>query len=473
MSRTDLVFLGPSLSRSEAREIYPDAIYLPPASMGDLLSAVRHHRPHAIALIDGSFFQSMATYHKEIIDAMSQGVWVIGASSMGALRAAECAAFGMVGVGSVFESYASGALEDDDEVALSHVAEDFGFRPVTDALVDIRASLAAAQDAGILTTDEREALIAKQKARWFMERHLLDCVEDARQLQGLDEPRVHALDVFLRTSRVSVKADDARLAIAALRDLPDEPMPVELRPTLPYSRVYDATSARDVVVESDAGDLISLDKIRRFVTLTDTSTPEIWKVVRHRCAIHRLMKGFGVELEESDLVEARAAIAADLGVAPGQLDDECAELDMTIEQVEAWVREEAYVRRAEAWVGGHSVYTLFTTEFLNQVRRLGEYRAARRGAAFQEKVMESSPHRHSQLGLTAAMAVYAQLARWTPPDDLDDYLSENNLGSRAEFYERLMAGVAAGMELFGMPLIDLPEHEEIDHRMAPKISRGG
>ena len=473
--RVDLVFLGPSLSREEAQEIYPDAVYLPPAAMGDVLSAMRKYRPHAIALIDGSFFQTMATYHKELVEALSQGVWVIGASSMGALRAAECAEYGMIGVGAVYEAYASGELEDDDEVALSHVSEEFGYRPVTEAMVDIRASLAAAQAHGLIDEGQFVELCAIQKTRWFMERNLLTSVEDARSI-GLDDASVAALGTFLRTSRVSLKAEDARLAIARTRDLPDGPMPEADRPTLPYSRVYDATSARDVVVHSEMGDAITLDKIRRFVTLTDARTPEVWREVRRRAALHRLMAAFGVEVTDADMDRARAAIAADLGVSVAQLPDECRDLDMTPAQVEAWVREEAYILRSEEWVGGHAMYTLFNTEFLNHLRRSGEYRAARRGAAFQERVAESSPHRHTQLGMAAAMAVYQQLANWQAPDDLDAYLDELNLGSRAEFYERLMTAVSAGMELFGMQAIDpalLGAADHIDHSMAPKNTRGG
>jgi len=474
--RVDLVFLGPSLSREEAAEIYPGAVYLPPASMGDVLSAMRKYRPHAIALIDGSFFQTMATYHKELVEALSQGIWVIGASSMGALRAAECAEYGMIGVGEVYEAYASGDLEDDDEVALSHVSEEFGYRPVTEAMVDIRASLAAAEDAGVIDHSEFVELCARQKARWFMERNLLTSVEDARQL-GVADDRVKELGTFLRTSRVSLKAQDARLAIARLRDLPDGPMPEETRPTLPYSRVYDATSARDVVVHSDMDDPITLDKIRRFVTLTDSRTSEIWTEVRRRAALHRLMAAFGVEVEPDDLDRARAALAADLGVSVAHFADECRDLDMTPAQIEAWVKEEAYVRRAEQWVGGHAMYTLFNTEFLNHLRRSGEYRAARRGAAFQERVAESSPHRHTQLGMAAAMAVYQQLASWEAPDDLDAYLTDLNMGSRAEFYERLMTAVASGMELFGMKAIDPAllgaEDDGMDHALTPKNTRGG
>ena len=112
------VFTGPTISASEAnREL--DAIYLPPAAEGDVC-LVTLQRPHAIGIIDG-YFQSVPTVrHKEILWAMSRGIHVFGSASIGALRAAELAAFGMEGVGTIFELYRDGVLEDDDEVAIAH-----------------------------------------------------------------------------------------------------------------------------------------------------------------------------------------------------------------------------------------------------------------------------------------------------------------------------------------------------------------
>jgi Uncharacterized conserved protein len=90
-TRTQVVFLGPSLARNEAQQVLPDAIYLPPAAMGDIVGALRRYRPHAIGLIDGTFLQNMSVFHKELLYAMDNGAYVLRSSSMGALRAAECA----------------------------------------------------------------------------------------------------------------------------------------------------------------------------------------------------------------------------------------------------------------------------------------------------------------------------------------------------------------------------------------------
>lgn len=470
--RVDLLFLGPSLPHDEARAIYPEAVCLPPAAMGDLISAVRRFRPHAVGLVDGSFLQSMATYHKEILEVMASGVWVVGGASMGALRAAECSEFGMIGVGEIYDGYASGKIEDDDEVALSHVSAEFDFRPVTDAMVDIRACLALAAADGVLTAQEAEMLCDQQKQRWFMERHLMNSCIDAANVLGFSEDRTAALETFSRENRISVKANDAAAVIRAVSALPDGPMPVESRPRRPYSPVFSATVARDVVVGADDGQPVTLDQIRRLFSLSEERSFEVWRDVRRRCALHRLMAGSGVKLTDEDYREASEAIAEDLGVQPEDLLSECASLDMTEEQVDQWIEEEAYLRRAEAWSKGHAMYSLFTTEFLNALRRSGEYRSLKTAAGFQESVARSSAHLHTGLGLQSALTQYESITGWSAPEDLDSYLDELELGPRAEFYERVMTGLAVERTMRDLPLLEVSEQDS-SHKIEPKTSRGG
>ena len=96
-------------------------------------------------LIAGAFGQSLSVWHKEILFALEQGIVVLGAASMGALRAAELDRFGVQGVGEVYRLFSSGALEDDDEVAVMHQPREQGYSPLTCAMVNIRATLARAR----------------------------------------------------------------------------------------------------------------------------------------------------------------------------------------------------------------------------------------------------------------------------------------------------------------------------------------
>jgi hypothetical protein len=111
---TVFVFLGPTLPLAVARR-HLDATFLPPAAHGDVLRVLRHE-PAAVGIIDGAFQFVPTLWHKEILVALEAGVRVYGAASMGALRAAELAAFGMVGVGEVFEMFRTGACQDDDDL---------------------------------------------------------------------------------------------------------------------------------------------------------------------------------------------------------------------------------------------------------------------------------------------------------------------------------------------------------------------
>ncbi len=101
---------------------------------------------------------------------LSQGVAVYGAASMGALRAAECAAFGMIGVGEIYAGYASGELIDDDAVAQLHAPAELDYQPLTEALVDIEATLAASRGAGALDADEHDELLRIARRLHFKDR---------------------------------------------------------------------------------------------------------------------------------------------------------------------------------------------------------------------------------------------------------------------------------------------------------------
>ena len=92
---TAVVFLGPSLNQQEARPLL-DAEYRPPVKRGDLEDLAGFD---TVVIIDGQFGQSLSVTPKEILALIDSGVSVVGASSMGALRAAELDSFGMKGVG--------------------------------------------------------------------------------------------------------------------------------------------------------------------------------------------------------------------------------------------------------------------------------------------------------------------------------------------------------------------------------------
>jgi hypothetical protein len=203
---TMYVFCGPTIAATEAKK-HLDAELLGPAAQGDLYR-VSLERPHAIGLIDGYFDSVPSVWHKEILWAIHRGIHVFGSASMGALRAAELAPFGMVGVGTVYERIASGELEDDDEVAVSHGASDTGYRAGSEAMVNIRATLESATRNAIVTPETADALTRIAKHTFYAERSWPALFAEAAG-QGLPDAELRALRDWLPSNAVNQKRLDA------------------------------------------------------------------------------------------------------------------------------------------------------------------------------------------------------------------------------------------------------------------------
>jgi hypothetical protein len=211
------VFAGPSLAGWVAT---PPFHRLPPAGAGDML-ALLAGPPHTVVLIDGVFGSRPAVWHKEILMLLARGFRVIGAASMGALRAAELDRFGMIGCGTIYRAYADGRITADDEVAVLHAPAALGGAPLSLAQVNVRATLCRAVRARVMTADAARAMRAASAAIHYRDRSW-------SQLAPTDP----SFGVWAIVNAVDVKAADAgaglalalRLAAAAPRQHAEPPL---------------------------------------------------------------------------------------------------------------------------------------------------------------------------------------------------------------------------------------------------------
>ncbi|MFE5140358.1 TfuA-like protein [Streptomyces fagopyri] len=141
------VYAGPTLPPQDPVLAGPGIRLQPPARHGDFFNPVVADTD-TVVLVDGLYHQAPAVRHKELLALLGRGVRVIGAASIGALRAAELHPYGMEGVGAVFGLYRSGVLTGDDEVAVGQDPVDG--RAVTWPLVNLRCVLDLALEAGVL-----------------------------------------------------------------------------------------------------------------------------------------------------------------------------------------------------------------------------------------------------------------------------------------------------------------------------------
>ncbi|WP_119304653.1 TfuA-like protein [Dongia deserti] len=222
---TIFVFAGPSLARADAG--VPGLTYLPPAAEGDIYRAACEN-PRAIALIDGYFEAQPAVWHKEILWAMSQGIHVFGAASMGALRASELWSFGMVGVGVIYRAYRRGALIDDAEVAVLHGPAELGYPSVTEALANVRANLSRAQARGVLSNTTRRLVLQSAQSIYYKDRTWDRILAEAVGT-GMAAEDAAALKSWLRTNSFDLKRRDAGALIRLMKSREaafDEPLQV-------------------------------------------------------------------------------------------------------------------------------------------------------------------------------------------------------------------------------------------------------
>lgn len=204
------VFAGPSLPVAMRPE--GPFEWFPPAIAGDLLARVERP-PARLCLIDGLFDSRPAPWHKELLLLMAHGTLVFGASSMGALRAAELHMFGMIGVGAIFRAYRDRRLDGDDEVALLHATEKLDWAPLTVPMIEVRATLAAACRARLIDPTRARRIRATVREIYFGDRDW-PMIAKACLAEGLLD-----VETFrrLEAMHVPLKRQDALKCLAAAR----------------------------------------------------------------------------------------------------------------------------------------------------------------------------------------------------------------------------------------------------------------
>jgi TfuA protein len=173
-----IVFYGPSISAAELGHLMP-ATHAPPIRRGDL-DTVGHH--NVIVILDGEFGQSLSVSPKEILAVIEQGKTVIGASSMGALRASELDRHGMIGIGWVYEYFRRSEVRRDADVALVYAP--FDFKPMTVPMVDVEYWMEQALAAERIADTERNAALKAARKIFFAERTAERLMEVLRQTIG-------------------------------------------------------------------------------------------------------------------------------------------------------------------------------------------------------------------------------------------------------------------------------------------------
>lgn len=210
-----IIYAGLSIPFDEAKEILNtregvEVIYKRPIQRGDLGEALKEN-PDIIGIIDGVFHQNSAVGHKEILNVMKNGIEVVGASSMGALRASELDVLGMKGIGYVYTQYRDGIIDSDDDVAVMLDSETL--QALSEPLVNMKYVFENAVDENIITPDEKDELLGISKKTFYPKRSYAQTLAQS----SLDNDKKDELIDFIRQSK-DIKKEDAKELLTYIKN---------------------------------------------------------------------------------------------------------------------------------------------------------------------------------------------------------------------------------------------------------------
>jgi hypothetical protein len=414
------VFLGPTLAEKDARAEL-DAVYLPPASAGDVYRLWRR-RPRAIGIIDGYFDRVPAVWHKEIMWAMERGVHVFGAAGLGGLRAAELDSFGMRGVGWVYQAFREGTLDRDDEVAVRHATAGDGYRPLSEAMVNIRRTLAAAEQRGIVSAATAGLLVTAGTALFYPERtwpELLRVAEATRA--GAAE--LDALRRWLPAGRVDQQAADAVAMLREMRGfLAADPAPQQVSWTMADTAMWEVAKRRADALPRDraAGPRPMLEPILDEIRLRG---PGAFETACCRSLLRVFAADFaereGLTIDGDRLHDAIAGFKISRNLEQDtDLARFLADNDLSAEEFERLIVTDEMVR----WACEQAQLETFGG-LLDDLRLNGEYPqlVARARARLAEEERPGAPADNAPAGQAAIEWYFAQRRGTAVPDDLAGY----------------------------------------------------
>jgi len=428
---TVYVFVGPTLKRQEVVDVC-DAICLPPAAQGDVYRAARQ-RPQAIGIIDGYFSGAPSVWHKEILWALSEGIHVFGSASMGALRAAELHRFGMRGIGGIFEAFRDGVLEDDDEVAVAHGPAEAGFVPISEPMVNIRATLARAETERVLCAASRERIGGLAKSIFFPGRTWAAILEAARA-GGVAE--LDALAGWLPQGRVDQKRADA---LAMLRVMQETVARCE-----PHSACFSFESTQlwaclveEAVREDNIADDFREVPQRLVVDELRLDGAETYRMVKARALLRVLgelearRRGLSVSSQQAQARLGQMRAARGL-FTRAELEAWLLRNDTDATRFERLVREETSLGMIEAVLAGET-----ESRLLDELRLCGAYERLR-GRAKQKQALigrtdVAAQNENSPAVIERRLWYFQHRLGRLPPDDMEAWAHDSGFDSAAEF----------------------------------------
>jgi hypothetical protein len=335
-----------------------------------------------------------------------------------------------------------------------HGDQDTGYRPLSEAMVNIRATLEHARAEAVLTPATCAALVTMAKQTFYPDRSYSSLLARAAET-GLPAAELAALREFLPTGRRDQKREDALSMLRAMRDhMQSEPGPK--RVDYPFAH----TDAWEQLVNQ-------VNRRHKRAQVSDDQLLDELQIAGRLPALRRAALTRALALDEA----RRQSVV----VNPPMLEQAVAAFSREhrltgTPQLERWLREQRmdYETLAELLseqASIHWVETMFQPDLIkhlvNHLRMTGAYGALFRRA--QDKHRLLSARGLEEPGLEDAGIDEDHLWRWyfetcvarPRPDDIERYAQDAGYQNRAELrrsalreylFDSLSAGSTTSME---------------------------
>ncbi len=365
-----IVFGGPAIRRAEVAEIL-DAEYLAPPEHSDLISVARNSHPDVIVLLDGQLGRQQTVWHYEIIEALNLGVRVYGASGLGAIRAAELGAFGMIGIGRIFEQYRDRVLEADEEVFQRCEKRGEDYIPLSLPLVNLRASFARAESAGLISARERQELLEACRGVYYEDRTPENLVAGLRE-SGADGHCLEALAKILSEGYIDQKKEDALETLRMVSRLRPEELGRASAGNR-YDLFFHAMKDRDSKVPGATIDIPQYI-LSNYVSLRHPQMDEVNANALNREISLLFAEVMRVEPSEEEVARERARFKKRFGLFEDAAFGEWLKNnDLDEEEFGTLMIEQAKIRKVQAWYAIRLGFAKNTRYLLNALKLGGAY----------------------------------------------------------------------------------------------------
>jgi hypothetical protein len=346
----------------------------------------------------------------------------------------------MRGIGRIFEAYREGDLADDDEVAVIHGPAETGYLALSEAMVNIRETLAAAERNGIVAVATRDALIRTAKELFYHDRTFERLLERAAE-RSMPSRELAALRAWLPHGRVDRKREDALAMLAAMRSLLAGGLaPMQVDYALEWTEVWhEATTAEAASRQSGASGTAAwltngrvLEELRlepdTYIAVRDRALLRL--LAAREAALRRLSVDAGVRGERLNRLRARHGLfsraALDAWLAANGIDGW---------QLERMIGEEAQLEATAALAA-----PALSSQLLDELRLRNDFCRFAERARSKQEFLEAHGLDHPDtcdphLAPPAVVrAWYFERRLGQPlPDDVDAAARELGFADRADF----------------------------------------